>query len=413
MPLRRVGEIVLGAALYVLASKLGFALAFVGGTVSAVWPPTGVALVLVVLFGPRMLLAVVLGEVVANMLNGSNLGLSVAFGTGNALEALAAYLLLRRAGFRPQLDRVRDVFALLVLAAVLSTMVSATVATAAFLVDGLPAAAVWDVWHTWWLGDLTGDLVVAPLGFVVLTTRVNLPRGLGHRLEALGFAAALAAMFVLAGRSSVGAGYLALPVLLWGALRFGQLGATVANATLAGAGILTAATAGSELARVAVAERVLYTQNFVAVAALTTLFIAALLQERARAQEDLSRKEAETARLAAEQHALRRVATAVAREGTPDAIFWTIAAEAGRLLGAATATVERRTPAETVATWTNGGSGSGELSAPIVVACELWGHLVVTGVPADAHARLAPFADLAAIAAARTSVTTPASPALP
>jgi integral membrane sensor domain MASE1 len=392
---RRACETAAAAAVYVGASKLGFALAFVHGTVSAVWPPTGVSLALVLLFGPRMAIAVVLGEVVANVTNGSPLGLSLAFGVGNALEALAARALLRRAGFRPQLDRVRDVFALLGLAAILSTMVSATVALGAFIVDGLPASAYWDVWHTWWLGDLTGDLIVAPLLLVLATTarpRVTLEGG--------AYAVALAAMFVLAARSTVGAGYLALPVLLWGALRFGQLGAVAANASLCGAAILTAATAGSELARVAVAERVLYTQNFVSVAAITTLAVAALTAERRRAEADLRASEARANALADEQGALRRVAEAVARDGE---VFWTIAAEAAKLLGGAAARVERRHPHGIVAYWSEGREDNGiEVSAPVLVAGANWGRVTVSGVePGTCVARrLERFAELAGLAVA-------------
>jgi integral membrane sensor domain MASE1 len=392
---RRALETAAAAAVYVGAAKLGFALAFVDGTVSAVWPPTGVSLALVLLFGPRMAVAVVLGEVVANVTNGADLGLSLAFGAGNALEALAARALLLRVGFRPQLDRVRDVFALLGLAAVLSTTVSATVALGAFAIDGLPAAAYWDVWHVWWLGDLTGDLVVAPLLLVLVTARR--PRA---TLEAGAFAVALAAMFALASQSTVGAGYLALPVLLWGALRFGQLGAVAANAALCGAAVLAAATAGSELARVAIAERVLYTQNFVAVAAITTLAVAALIAERRRAEDDLRASEARAQALADEQGALRRVAEAVARDGE---VFWTIAAEAAQLLGGAAARVERRHPHGVVAYWGNGRAGNGiEVSAPVLVAGANWGRVTVSGVePGTCVAeRLERFAELAGLAVA-------------
>jgi integral membrane sensor domain MASE1 len=396
---RRAGETLAAAAVYVGAAKLGFALAFVDGTVSAVWPPTGLSLALVLLFGPRMAVAVVLGEVAANMTNGADLGLSLAFGVGNALEALAARALLRRAGFRPQLDRVRDVFALLGLAAIVSTMVSATVALGAFAVDGLPAAAYWDVWHVWWLGDLTGDLIVAPLLFVLAVARPTLPRG--WRAAELGaFVLALAVMFALASRSTVGAGYLALPVLLWGALRFGQLGAASANAALCGAAVVTAATAGSELARVAVAERVLYTQNFVAVAAITTLAVAALIAERRRAEADLRASEARANALADEQGALRRVAEAVARHGE---VFWTIAAEAAQLLGGAAARVERRHPHGVVAYWSDGRALNGiEVSAPVFVGGANWGRVTVSGVePGTCVAeRLERFAELAGLAVA-------------
>jgi hypothetical protein len=42
------------AAIYTLAGKLGLALAFVNASATAVWPPTGIALAAVLVFGPRV-----------------------------------------------------------------------------------------------------------------------------------------------------------------------------------------------------------------------------------------------------------------------------------------------------------------------------------------------------------------------
>ena len=83
---------------------------------------------------------------------------------GNTLEALVGAYLLRRVGFRPSLERVRDVLALFALAALVSTMVSATIGVASLYVgDRLPAEEIASTWRTWWLGDMGGDLLVAPV----------------------------------------------------------------------------------------------------------------------------------------------------------------------------------------------------------------------------------------------------------
>src|SRR6185503_16279245 len=146
--------------------KLGLQLASEHPSITAVWPPTGIALAAVFVWGYRLWPGVALGAALANTFTGDAPPVAVVGITiGNTLEALVGVYLLRLARFRPALDRVRDVLALVVLAAGLSTMVSATLGVTSLWigdriedVGDLPAA-----WRVWWLGDMTGDLLVAPL----------------------------------------------------------------------------------------------------------------------------------------------------------------------------------------------------------------------------------------------------------
>ena len=55
------------AAAYYLAAKLGFTLAFVAAQVTAVWPPTGLALAAVLVFGLRAIPGVLLGAFLASV----------------------------------------------------------------------------------------------------------------------------------------------------------------------------------------------------------------------------------------------------------------------------------------------------------------------------------------------------------
>ena len=152
-------------------------------------------------------------------------------------------------------------FALLLVAAFLSTMTSATIGTAMLLIHGdIGTAGLWPTWHVWWLGDLTGDIVVAPLLLLTAVSRAQLLRG-WRLVETGAFVVTLGALAVVAHSLTLGIAYLVLPVLIWAALRFGQRGAVLANAVLAGAGIIGAAGPASELARVSVLERILFTRT--------------------------------------------------------------------------------------------------------------------------------------------------------
>src|SRR3954466_7861693 len=116
------------AAVYYGAAKLGLSLAYMNSSISAVWPPTGIALAALVFWGYRMWPGVLLGALLANGWTGVPLYAVAGIAVGNTCEALGGAFLLRRvADFRPSLERVRDVVALALLAGVISTMASATI----------------------------------------------------------------------------------------------------------------------------------------------------------------------------------------------------------------------------------------------------------------------------------------------
>src|SRR6476469_1908768 len=98
------GQILLLAAAYFATAKLGLKLASAHPSITAVWPPTGIALAALVLWGYRLWPGVALGAAFANALTGDLPGLTLlGITTGNTLEALAGAYLLRWAGFRPSL----------------------------------------------------------------------------------------------------------------------------------------------------------------------------------------------------------------------------------------------------------------------------------------------------------------------
>jgi integral membrane sensor domain MASE1 len=100
------------AALYYAAAKIGLRLAYLHGTVTALWPPVGVGIAALVLYGTRLWPGIVIGDLLVGDFSlplGTVLGQTV----GNTLEVVVAAVLLRRLiGHRTGLERVGDVFAL-------------------------------------------------------------------------------------------------------------------------------------------------------------------------------------------------------------------------------------------------------------------------------------------------------------
>jgi diguanylate cyclase (GGDEF)-like protein len=270
-----------GAAVYVGVAQIGFALDLVNGAVSTVWVPTGLSLAILFLGGRNLWPALVLGEFAANVLHGSGAGISLAFGVGDALEALVGVEVLRRLHFDARMERVRDVFTLLLPGAFVATLVGATIGTGTLLVGaGAPWSSAWLTWHTWWLGDATGVIIATPLIFTFLRGGLKLPHG-RHELELVAFVVALVPLAWVAGGHAPEVALVSLPVLFWGAMRFGQRGAAVANTIVAGAGVALV-DHGSTLTGIPLINRLLLAQDFLLVAAVTTLVLAAVLSERDR-----------------------------------------------------------------------------------------------------------------------------------
>src|ERR1700741_5275678 len=132
--------------------------------VSSAWPPSGIAFAVLVLLGLRFWPAIAVGAFVVNLLGGIPPVGALSIATGNTLEAVVGvWLLTRVVRFRPTLDRLRDVLALVLLATA-STAISATVGTIALNVfGGAGGRSTETIWLAWATGDSIGILILTPL----------------------------------------------------------------------------------------------------------------------------------------------------------------------------------------------------------------------------------------------------------
>jgi serine phosphatase RsbU (regulator of sigma subunit)/anti-sigma regulatory factor (Ser/Thr protein kinase) len=284
-PGAHVAKLALIAAAYYGSAKLGLHYAFETSSVTAIWPPTGIALAALVLWGYRMWPGVAAGALLANSWTGVPLITTLGITCGNTLEALVgAYLLTRVAGFRPALDRLRDVLALVVLAAVVSTTVSATIGVLSLVAgDEVAFEDFPSVWRVWWLGDLGGDVLVAPL-IMVAATHWPFRRAPGRLLEAVALSALVAGVSVLIFSQTTNLAYLVFPLLIWAALRFLQPGAVAASILVAGIAVAFAANDEGPFMGANPDDTLLLAQTFVGVAGVTALLLAAIVSEHRRAE---------------------------------------------------------------------------------------------------------------------------------
>src|SRR2546423_513027 len=187
--LRYVFQIADVAVAYYAAARVGLLAAVGRSVVSSAWPPSGVARAALLLLGLRVWPGIALGAFFLNWTAGVPAAGATGIALGNTLEAVAsAWLLGRVVDFRPSLERVRDVIALVVVGALASTTLSATLGVASLWASGAVAPdALRRLWFVWWSGDALGDVLVAPL----LLTWIRATRAAGRRLEAAGLLAAL------------------------------------------------------------------------------------------------------------------------------------------------------------------------------------------------------------------------------
>jgi PAS domain S-box-containing protein len=274
------------ATAYVAAAKLGIELSVARGVITPVWAPTGIAIAALFLFGLRLWPAVLVGAFIANVTSDAPVAASAAIAVGNTLEAVVGSELLRRAGVRPALDRVRDVLALILLGAMAAPLIAATNGVTALWAAGeLEGSSYGSQWLLWWVGDAMGALIVAPLVLVWSTNPLR-------RLDRARLVEGSVLLAVLVGVSLLVflAGYwryphLIFPILIWAALRFHQTGAVTGSFLVTAIAIAGAVEGSTPLADRSETEIVQILEGLLSAVAISLLILGAVLEERARADE--------------------------------------------------------------------------------------------------------------------------------
>ena len=282
------------AAAYIVAAKLGLTFNPVAGFATLVWPPTGIALAALLIFGARLWPGILIGASITSMLLGGSVAVAIASGVGNTLEAVAGLYVLRRVpGFTLSLETFGTVLGLVFVAFVCTT-ISATIGVASlFLGHILPAAQLGTTWQAWWIGDLIGALLVAPI--ILVWTSPPRVQCSQHGGEVAALAAAVVAVsLVTFFGDAPGIPLLPTPfhqaavtlaILIWSALRFGQRGAVTATFCLTAVAVLATASHHGPFVVADPHTNLLSLQTSIAIVAITCLLLGAALSERRWALE--------------------------------------------------------------------------------------------------------------------------------
>src|SRR5688572_17380010 len=293
-------RVVILTAFYFVGGLLGKEGSFMSKNVVLVWPPSGIALAAILLFGYRFWPGVALGAILFSFMNGLPFGFFT-FGTavGNTIGAIVCtYLLRRLIDFRLSLDRTRDVTGFIGLACFLGTSVNA-----AFNVLGLMYAGTvtYDEFFPklleWWVPNALAGLVVAPfiLSWATPSTVAWDKRTIFEGVICvgglvIGTLLSFHTWFVY-GIQNYPLAYLPFPFLGWGALRFGQRGATTGTLLVSALAIYAMLQKRGPFVTSTEKESLMLIGSYIGLIAVTNLLLAAAASERRQAQLAMSESE--------------------------------------------------------------------------------------------------------------------------
>jgi signal transduction histidine kinase/ActR/RegA family two-component response regulator len=295
----RILALVALTVLYFLAGKLGLRLASFHASASPVWPPAGIALAALLLFGYGSWPAIFLGAFLVNMTTLGSVVTSLAIGAGNTLEAICgAWLVNRFANGIRVFDRPQDVFKF-AFAAVTSTAVSPSIGVISLALAGY---ADWSnfnpIWTTWWLGDATGDLIFAP---IIILWAVK-PRRRWYGRKDVEITLVLLLLLVLG--EAIFGGWLPIsaknypvafvcgPILIWMAFRMSPRETATGIFILSAIAIWGTARKFGPFVMETENQSLLILQSSTAVLTLTAMALAAAMAERRRIEAALETQKA-------------------------------------------------------------------------------------------------------------------------
>lgn len=278
---------------YYIGAKIGFALTFNPHPVSTLWPPNSILFAALLLSPIRWWWFLLLAAFPAHLLTQLNADIPVtmilSWFVSNCSEALIGALMLRYLIKRPlRLDITYHV-ATFIIAVLMSALLSSFLDAAFVKLNQFGASGYWGVFRMRVFSNVLASLTLVPL--ILTWARGGIPSLVNAPSKRYLEAATLAACLLIVGVVSFGTNefgenttpallYLPLPFLLWAAIRFGPRGSSAALMAISLFAIWGSINNRGPFANQAAETAALSVQLFLIVAAMTLLFLAAIIRER-------------------------------------------------------------------------------------------------------------------------------------
>jgi len=306
-------RVVILAAGYTLTGIVGLSLAIPPGYATAVWPPSGIALAAILLWGPRVWPGIAAGSVLVNVAVALTTAeaafgvvsvlIAMSIAAGSTVQSVVCAAALRRFVGVAQLFETGPATLTFAGISAVACLTASTWGTATLALAGVVSPAqTLESWQTWWLGDLIGILVFAP---AFLTWRQSLQVGRkAWRLGEVSVAFLLLAIttaVVFASHDTGTAGpllFLPLPCLLWIAFRFRPSGVALAICVMSLIAIGGTAAGNGPFGGEKTGESLLALQAFIGLTTVMALTLAAAVSGHRASERELRSLSVEMEQLA-------------------------------------------------------------------------------------------------------------------
>ncbi|WP_187435730.1 MASE1 domain-containing protein [Bradyrhizobium hipponense] len=305
----QAGGLVAIGVIYFALAKGGLALASIHPSATPIWPPTGVALAAVLLWGYRTWPAIFTAAVIANATTAGSVATAIAIATGNSLEAVVgAYLIKRWSGGCNTFSTPNSVAKFALICFVIATPISASLGLTSLAIAGyIEPTNFANAWVTWWLGDVTGALVIVPVIVLWASSHYH-AFNRNEFLETVGVLATAAAVGLIAFSPLIEQtpsrdplGFLAILPMLWAALRRGPRDTATVALVLAGMTIWGTLTGGGPFTTADLNASFLLVLMFLISITVPSLLLSADVEVRKKAEERLRRAQIDLERKVAER----------------------------------------------------------------------------------------------------------------
>lgn len=281
------------AIAYAIGVRLSHEFATLPGTVASVWFPSGMTLALVYLLGDRVILGIICGSTYALTLGLLKINpplpvfnillILIACACGNVLQPLIATHVIKRFAQHKNIFNHVNTVVLYIAAAVFSPMISATLGITSLCITGV---IKWDgygiSWMTWWLGSALPHLIFTP---TILLWKKTAYQHVQHRLtETILVILIFLCVSWIAFIRTYPLAYLSLPILIWTVFRYGSFFASLLVSIVSLIAILSTSQGHGLYIKDSPNESLLLLQSFMAVFALTSLILSAVIDERTEAR---------------------------------------------------------------------------------------------------------------------------------
>ena len=288
------------SASYYLTAVIGFEFALQPGSVSTLWMPNSILLAGLLLIPRRwwwlIILAVFPAHIGSELSSGVPTAMVLSWFVSNVAQALlAAFCISLLVKDRLRFDRFRDLIIFILLGAFLAPFLSSFLDAALVALNGWGTNSYWDVWRVRFFSNVISTLTLVPVvmlwisGGITALRKASALRYLEGILIFLGLLAVGIFVFDiqqdLVDRPS-SLVYLPLPFLLWATVRFGPRGASMSLLLLMFLAIIGATRGAGPFVTSSSANIALSIQLFLIVVSIPLMALAAVIEERRRADEE-------------------------------------------------------------------------------------------------------------------------------